>query len=1190
MSELHWIVVPNGFDRVTGQIRLRVLIVPHLSTDNLADASLATWPPRELLQATLSVEVAREDGGVVRTVLAQPDWSKLKPDLWQALFGHGIKVTPARRVTPSSPSTDTVDETTLQKAEFLQDAFALTANNVTSSGAGPGFFAEVQQQIRRWSELWREPANPARTSSGSLPRSPSRPVFNTPDFHRCVALLQQHPPVLQAAGLIFELKLEPNALIPTSTEDTSAARLMRIRWPSAPGRLPEIVSPWTRFDPVMRPAATPEISAGMLNLGSDRNSAWGFVTLDVDNAAARMWNALDAVRQAAASANSTPPGMPAFRSAGVALVHKQRTASFNARLAAGRRHSEHVSLSDATFDADDLVLGYRIDVRQLGIPSAASAEPTEWLSLHQRIARYTVRRDGQTIDFPDRGEESWEVGEEGIEEGQIKPHAAVDLDGKLYATDVITRWEGYSLSVRRPDIGPAARDAPPPPTGTMPYDLSWKFSVLPNSLPSLRFGRAYQLRVRIADRAGGGLTLKEPSSDLSASEPIVYSRYDPVGPPIVRRVIQRPQPQPPAPDTRKTFDATVVLRSDTEIAAEGFSRYPDYAGDNIRELHPPRAPFAISEQHGAIDGMPPLRTLEYVRRAVSNSSATVVTDFASSGVCACEVSAPHGPTIFLYGWQGDWPDIMPMRVEAVDALSNTRTWSLDNYVLKVALPKGDELTLELSSLIRDPSHFAISGIVLSSETATAVLTGRHPMLSPATELHFVHAVRQPLNPPGSIASINRNERDTGVALIPIAPMFGLHIPSTGQLEVEAKWTDPAAQVPLEEIPFRTVQNINIPRGATELPSPLYHEIGDTKHRLVTYRLTAVSRFREFFTDSSSAVASFTNQTVLDPIRLVSTARPPGVGVARVEPAFSWTNSESLEDGVISLVRRREARIRLEIDGTWYQTGEEEKLGVIIPYNNDPPDDLVPILTEVATDPIWGTGAAPRWPGPSDFATTSGEVRTYRPLESSTQVRVVPFDVWRHSDGRLFADVGIPGISDASYSPFVALAVARFQPNSLPGLELSTVSKLRMVQLYPSRTVTIKYSGDRNFTVSLDGEKAGVVGSYPPASTSKIVKVILETCEVPKGTPLDSVEFSALNIPKDDIPAWMEDPEQTKTGNLGDIFQMRAPLGGGYARIRIREVEIVNVPSATPDPAFVSELNERVIFTDTTIPLPYGEAF
>ena len=76
----------------------------------------------------------------------------------------------------------------------------------------------------------------------------------------------------------------------------------------------------------------------------------------------------------------------------------------------------------------------------------------------------------------------------------------------------------------------------------------------------------------------------------------------------------------------------------------------------------------------------------------------------------------------------------------------------------------------------------------------------------------------------------------------------------------------------------------------------------------------------------------------------------------------------------------------------------------------------------------------------------------------------------------------------------------------------------------------------------------------------------------------------------DIPAWMEDPEQTKTGNLGDIFQMRAPLGGGYARIRIREVEIVNVPSATPDPAFVSELNERVIFTDTTIPLPYGEAF
>ncbi|MFM8437875.1 MAG: hypothetical protein ACKOAX_05320, partial [Candidatus Kapaibacterium sp.] len=48
---------------------------------------------------------------------------------------------------------------------------------------------------------------------------------------------------------------------------------------------------------------------------------------------------------------------------------------------------------------------------------------------------------------------------------------------------------------------------------------------------------------------------------------------------------------------------------------------------------------------------------------------------------------------------------------------------------------------------------------------------------------------------------------------------------------------------------------------------------------------------------------------------------------------------------------------------------------------------------------------------------------------------------------------------AAYRPFVRLALARYQGNSVDGLELSPVSIVDVVQLEPDRSATVSFAPD-----------------------------------------------------------------------------------------------------------------------------------
>jgi hypothetical protein len=171
-----------------------------------------------------------------------------------------------------------------------------------------------------------------------------------------------------------------------------------------------------------------------------------------------------------------------------------------------------------------------------------------------------------------------------------------------------------------------------------------------------------------------------------------------------------------------------------------------------------------------------------------------------------------------------------------------------------------------------------------------------------------------------------------------------------------------------------------------------------------------------------------------------------------------------------------------------------------------------------------------------------------------------------------ADVELPSIAAGSYRPFVRLAVARYQRESLAGLELSEVVRTDLVQLLPERTVTVETAGS-DLVVKVDG-----LG--PEGPNENRIDVILE-----KRTAPSAIDLSALTS-GDGVDAWtaVETPPPSGLGQQISIPRPAAPAG--TLRLRIREVELL-APAGQPPAAQTGspgELAERTVFTDL-VPLP-----
>jgi hypothetical protein len=467
-----------------------------------------------------------------------------------------------------------------------------------------------------------------------------------------------------------------------------------------------------------------------------------------------------------------------------------------------------------------------------------------------------------------------------------------------------------------------------------------------------------------------------------------------------------------------------------------------------------------------------------------------------------------------------------------DGATEPPSWDPQNRILALRLAKSEQATVRLSSFLQttDLDALGIWQWMLERNAAqgdpppdagdaeTAV-AGCMWMLTPFLEINVVHAVQQPLLEPEFQSAIPGTEsvitpRDPSATFAYFGATAKVHGKSTAKLDLLASWQEsvdrpddlaPTTQTVNAHVfevlihlpadgPTSTGQDGTVPIATYDASSDVMtfqvkpdgdprtflsrHEFGDTKYRRVSYKLVATTRFREYFPREIEDVSLSGKAVTVD---VPSTGRPAAPDIAYAVPLFEWSSGPTAAGGTMRT--RTGGGVRVYLKRPWYSSGDGEMLGVVLADPADyPPDDrLRPFVTHWGNDPIWQTGSVADYPQDAGFkklfpraALTKAflvldevSAAEHRVFVAGHTLELGDFD----SDRKLWVcDIQIKIDSGQSYNPFVRLALARYQPHSLEGLEVSRVVLTDFVQLAPDRTVTINpVEGDPNsFAISVQG--------------------------------------------------------------------------------------------------------------------------
>ena len=444
-------------------------------------------------------------------------------------------------------------------------------------------------------------------------------------------------------------------------------------------------------------------------------------------------------------------------------------------------------------------------------------------------------------------------------------------------------------------------------------------------------------------------------------------------------------------------------------------------------------------------------------------------------------------------FEGAWPDLKPVRLRLTGLpageASPLPVWDAANRVLTVGLAQSATCEVLIASYFHQADLETMGVWEWTVQAAppnqadleTAAVEGRNWLHLPYRVLTLIHAVQQPLAIP-TVDHFDDPQRQPGETAALLNGTLKVDARSTGKVDVWADWTDPIDDVDepdIGEAESRVhVRDLILPDAANDtptlldtvigmwdtknVPAPtgLQHTIGDTKRHDVEYTLVGTTRFREHFpevilADSENLVRPRQGEPKLPkPLTIPSSARPAPARVQNLLPIFKWTETQAGD------VRRRERRgggIRVYFERPWYSSGVGELVGVVLrpagfALRGKEAETLRKYTSEWGMDPLWHSAEmAPVVE--ADFANPVASRVGMRLVELETpDVGVVGFKpVFDKPGKRWFADIEMH--AGQAYFPFVRLAVARFQPESIAGVHLSSVVLTDFVQIVPERTAT-----------------------------------------------------------------------------------------------------------------------------------------
>ncbi len=347
-----------------------------------------------------------------------------------------------------------------------------------------------------------------------------------------------------------------------------------------------------------------------------------------------------------------------------------------------------------------------------------------------------------------------------------------------------------------------------------------------------------------------------------------------------------------------------------------------------------------------------------------------------------------------------------------------------------------------------------------------------------------------------------------------------------------------------------------------------HEFGDTKHRNVDYRIVGTTRFGDFFPPAMVSTAEDITQTSeVTTLDILSSALPAVPNVQYVVPAFAWTRTPPpIEPRYES--KRSGGGLRVYLDPPWFSSGEGELLAVVLSRGISPA--TAPFVTHWGRDPLWHSPLMLTRPNQQDFhgARMVKEVPLHpEDSEERTRVDVVGYEV-KVEDGRCYCDIELdPGLA---YYPFVRLALARFQPDSVPDLELSRVVIADFIQLAPERVVSVVKLDANLFEVTVSGTTHGSPTDPVAGGTPTGTRIRIGAQQRIQGTSDDAGWVAA------DDRLTLSPNVEAATGEVlwQGTVSLSAERNPGQLRLLIEELELYR--SVDPAPPVVT----RVVFAET----------
>lgn len=237
-----------------------------------------------------------------------------------------------------------------------------------------------------------------------------------------------------------------------------------------------------------------------------------------------------------------------------------------------------------------------------------------------------------------------------------------------------------------------------------------------------------------------------------------------------------------------------------------------------------------------------------------------------------------------------------------------------------------------------------------------------------------------------------------------------------------------------------------------------HALDDAKRHRVRYTAVASSRFREYF--PQDAGLDFTRSSAAVEVDVPASARPAAPSVAYVVPTFAWQRQTGTN---IKRSVRFGGGLRVYLNRPWFSSGEGELLGVVLlnQFGAIDREAWKPFITQWGADPIWQSGKLGSLPGRFDFdgyTATDDSLTLEEPTPRSNgqpgRVGVVGFPVEYDAERQMwFCDITL-NVDGSSYTPFVRMALARYQPHALADAKLSRVVLADFAQLTPDRSLVV----------------------------------------------------------------------------------------------------------------------------------------